>query len=480
VASIVLMTVALGVGAWRLRPETTPQPAIKTMAVLPFVALNDPNASESQGLGMTDVLITRLSSVKDLKVRPTSAVAALKGQDTVEAGKKLGVDAVLEGMIYRQNGSLRITAKLVRTIDNYVLWAGQFERSSNEELKLQNEIAAQVANILASNLSVTERDAVEKRFTENADAWQTYSTARVEWNKRTWASMLEAQRLFRNAIALDPNFALAYAGLADTLATGPSVDEAEILIEKALELDPSLAEPHASRGFIHMFHRWDWDAAEAAFKRSIELNGNYATAHHWYATLLAIRGRNDEAKAEMQRALELDPLSPNFLADMGQIYYFNREYAVAKELCMKALEQDPEFIFAHEYLHDIYLLTGEYDKAVDAELEAQRVNMTLASGSDARRNRFQRERDDLAALYREKGIAAFEEEIGSRVREDGASYLAATRYVFTGKNNKVLDDLETAYNARGFLTVFLKADPLFDPVRQAPRYRTLLSKMDLD
>jgi tetratricopeptide (TPR) repeat protein len=214
------------------------------------------------------------------------------GHEAIDSGKKLAVDAVLEGTLYRQNELLRVSARLIRLSDETVLWAGQFERTAREELRVQNEIAEQVVSILAANLSAKERNALVKNYTESVDAWHLYTRARVEWNKRTWPSMLEAQRLFRNAISADPNFALAYSGLADTLATGGGVDEANMLVEKALELDPLLAEAHASQGFIKMFHGWDWEGAETSFERSIELNTNYATAHHWYATLLAIKGRN--------------------------------------------------------------------------------------------------------------------------------------------------------------------------------------------
>ena len=225
--------------------------------------------------------------------------------------------------------------------------------------------------------------------------------------------MSEAGRLFRNAIELDENFALAHVGLADTLAISVDGNQANIAVQKALELDPNLAEAHALQGFVRMFHDWNWRGAEASFAKSIELNPNYATAHHWYATLLAVEGRNDEAKAEMRRALEINPLSPNFHADLGQIYYFNREYKEAEKSYLKALEIYPDFIFAHEYLSDIYLKTGEYDKAVETFIKAEKINNTYANETAERQRQ-------LEAYYetRRKSTAPAASKNLSRIRSE--------------------------------------------------------------
>jgi TolB-like protein/Tfp pilus assembly protein PilF len=469
----------LGIGISQGSKVAVADHKVRSVAVLPFFVVNGAGANDHEGMGLTDVLITRLSSINDLKVRPISTTLRFAGKDPVESGRQLAVDAVLDGTVYRQNDSLRVTARLIRLSDETLLWAGQFERTSQEELRLHNEIAEQVGSILAANLSSSERAALAKSYTESTDAWHIYSKGRVEWNKRTWASMLEAQRLFRNAIAIDPGFALAYSGLADTLATGAGVDEAHVLVDKALELDPMLAEAHASQGFIRMFHSWDWDGAEASFKRSIELNSNYATAHHWYATLLAVKGRNDEAKKEMQRALEINPLSPNFLADLGQIYYFNKEYEQAREYCLKALELDPEFIFAHEYLHDIYLMTAEFDKAVESELAAQRINAALQGNTTKRDQQMADERQQQRRLFYEKGIAAFEQGLADKAAASPWGYLAATRFAFLGNTEQTIKHLERSLKGREFLTPYLSVDPVFESARSDPRYRDLVMRTSL-
>ncbi len=454
---------------------------IKSIAVLPFKTLDSKKENEHQGLGMADVLITRLSNIKQIIVRPTSAVSGFENQaqDSIEFGKRLNVDAVLEGMIYRIGDKVRITARLIKTSDGSPIWSGQFEKLAQDELRLQDEIALQVANALSLNLSGSEKNALVKTHTENADAYQLYIKGRYEWNKRTWAGMSEAQRLFRNAIEFDQNFALAHVGLADTLAITVDGNQANIAIQKALELDPNLAEAYASQGFIRMFHDWNWRAAETAFKKSIELNPNYATAHHWYAQLLAIEGRNEEAKSEMRLALKINPLSPNFLADLGQIYYFNREYGEAEKLCLKALELSPDFIFAHEYLSDIYVKSGDYDKAVEMFIKAEKINNTYANQTAERQRQLEAYYETRRKIYRSGGIGKFVEDSFGKSQDANAPYGNAALYAMLGEKEKALDSLEKAFEGKAFLSVFVKADPIFDALRDEPRYSEILRKMSL-
>ena len=291
--------------------------------------------------------------------------------------------------------------------------------------------------------------------------------------------MSEAGRLFRNAIELDENFALAHVGLADTLAISVDGNQANIAVQKALELDPNLAEAHASQGFVRMFHDWNWRGAEASFAKSIELNPNYATADHWYATLLAVEGRNDEAKAEMRRALEINPLSPNFHADLGQIYYFNREHKEAEKSCLKALEIYPDFIFAHEYLSDIYLKTGEYDKAVETFIKAEKINNTYANETAERQRQLEAYYETRRKIYRAGGIKKFVADSFGKSQDANAPFGNAALNVLLGEKEKALENLEKAFEGKAFLTVFIKADPVFENLRDEPRYRKILRKMNL-
>jgi DNA-binding winged helix-turn-helix (wHTH) protein/TolB-like protein/cytochrome c-type biogenesis protein CcmH/NrfG len=459
-----------------------PATPIKSMAVLPFKTIDAGEKNAHQGLGMTDILITRLSNIKDLTVRPTSAILAFENQDqdSVTIGQRINVDAVLEGTIYHANDRVRVTARLIRVSDQSPLWAGQFEKPLQDELRLQDEIALQLVDALALNLSGSEKGALTKRHTESAEAYQLYLEGRYQWNSRNSDGMEQAQRLFRNAIEKDPRFALAYVGLADTLATMTNAGEANLAVEKALELDPNLAEAHATLGFIKMFHEWKWAEAESAIKRSIELNPGYATAHHWYATLLEIQGRNDHAKAEFQRALEIDPMSYNFLADLGQAYYFAHEYDKAKDYCHKSLEIYPDFHFAHWYLSDIYLQTGEYAAAVDEYLTAGVIDFSYrASSSSLQKDRAREYVAIHKARYREAGIRGFLDEPEPANPDPNTSYSIAKRHAFLGDKKRALDSLEAANRGRSFVSAFVKADPVFDKLRSEPRYQAVLRSMGL-
>lgn len=477
-AAVLLLLTSAFLGYRYLLPQFSPQP-IRSIAVLPFKTIGDADAHH--GLGLADLLVTRLSMVKDINVRPTSAILAFEDQnvESAAAGKKLNVDAVLEGTMYREGNSVRITTRLVRVADSSTLWSGEYEADSSQELRLQTELVLQIAEGLKFTLTTDQKRMLAHPFTRNTDAYKLYVSGRYEWNKRDWGGMVEAQRLFRNAIEKDPSFALAYVGLADTTATSGSA-EAFAAAEKALELDPNLAEAHASMGFLLMFHKWDWDAAENEFKRSIELNPGYASAYQWYATLLAIRGRNAEAKERLRRALEIDPNSHNLLADMGQLHYFAREYSEAEMYCRKALEIRPDFLFAHEYLADIYLQVGEFDKAMQADADAIRINESILNSSIEGTRRQEAKMSGLRAAFVQNGFNGYLRQKVSYSGTDPHSQLAnAMTYSFLGDKTSALDNLERAVDQKAFLSVFVKTDPVFDGIRSEPRFHDVLRKMNL-
>ncbi|HEX6188287.1 MAG TPA: tetratricopeptide repeat protein [Pyrinomonadaceae bacterium] len=485
-AVVALAAAAVVVTAWWAlkKPDTAAaRVRVSSIAVLPFYVVGGKPDDKHQGLGFADTLITRLSNLRELKVRPTSAVLEFENQpqDSLAFGRKTGVDAVMEGTIYRTNDQVRVTARLLKVADGSTLWSGQFERLVRDELAIQNEISTQVVDALALSLSGSERAALTKRFTESADAYQLYIKGRYEWKKRSWVGITEAERLFRNAIAKDPNFALAYVGLADVMVMNKANTQLALnAIERALALDPNLAEAHATLGFIRIFHEWRWADAEQALRKSIELNPGYVTAHHWYAQLLTIQGRHEEAKAEMQRALQIDPRSYNILGDMGQIYYFNREYREAEAYCLKALEIYPDFQFAHNYLFSIYLKTGEHDKALEARLAAEKSHSFFAHQSAERQKQVEAALARDRTTYREAGIRKFmEDRIQGGPHDGDACSVFSAFYAFLGEKDKALTCLEKAYDERGFMLVFVKADPVFDNLRSEPRYQDTLRKMKL-
>jgi tetratricopeptide (TPR) repeat protein len=243
-------------------------------------------------------------------------------------------------------------------------------------------------------------------------------------------------------VALDPNFALAYVGLADSygMLKLPS-PEAEAAAGKALELEPTLAEAHASLGMILMFHHWDWEGAERELRRAIELNPNYATAHHWYGVYLSLRGRLDEAKGAMRRALEIDPTSLIINADLAQLHYFAREYDEAEAQCKKVLEMDPNFLVAHAYLYSIYARHGKID---EARQEAQTA-VQLAGPTPP-----------------------------------GNAILEAMAYAEAGNKDRAIASLERAWETHMFLLPYINVDPIFDGLRSDPRFLHLLRRMELD
>ncbi len=466
----------------RSGPTTARVTGVKSIAVLPFKTLDEKDKGSPNGLALTDILITRLSNIKEINVRPTSAVASLEHQSESSAslGRKLQVDAVLEGSIFRSGGNVRITTRLIRVSDQVPIWAGQFEKTTVDELQLQNEIALQVVDALALHLSDDEKRGLTKHYTDKGEAYQLYVRGRYEWNKRNVAGLFEAERLFRNAIEKDPNFALAYVGFADRKAMSAEADEAFTAINKALELYPDLAEAYATSGFLNTFHRWNWEKAEQSFRKSIELNPGYATAHHWYAILLAILSRHEEAKSEMRRALEIDPTSHNFLTDLGQTHYFARDYEKAEEYCLKALEMYPDFVFAHGHLSQVYLQNGQYEKAVESKLKQQRTLGGYAAQSDKLDESWSKEYARQKAAYAQGGIRKFlENGLVSKGRNANIFYDKALTYAFLGEKDKALYNLEKAYEGFAFLLVFVKADPAFDNLRAEPRYQVILQKMNL-
>lgn len=486
-----LAVVALGVGAWLYFSRTHAAPAatprVQSIAVLPFRQIGNSAENNHQGLGMADVLITRLSNIREIKVRPTSAVTPFLKTDesTVAIGQRLMVDAVLEGSILQIDDRIRVTTRLIRVADQTPIWAGQFEQPANDQLRLQDQVASQVEAALVPALSGETHSVLAKRFTQNQDAYQLYLQGRFHWNKRSVDGMVEAERLYRNAIEKDPSFALAYVGLADILVFGFPSHELHAVLNKALELDPNLAEAYATKGFMFLVHYWEWRKAEECFRKSIELNPGYATAHHWYAMLLSIEGRHEEAKAAMQRALEINPLSYNFLADMGQIHFFNREYDLARQYCERALSIYPNFSPAHLYLSHIYLKQGQYEAAVQelnrAELEMESLPHTTANFEAEKRARFER----FAAEYRRGGINAF---LTMRIKLESQHESAvntnrfisiARNYALLGNRDQALQNLEQALSVRAYLLPWVKSDPHFDILRSEPRFNAIMEKMNL-
>jgi len=455
---------------------------IRSLAVLPLKNVNAAQPNDHSGLGLADALITRLGNIKTLMVRPTSSITQFESAegDTISIGQKLQVDSVLEGSMYRLNDRVRVNMRLLRVANGETIWSGEFERTAGDEFAIEKEISLKAADALALNLTTAEQNALGQDPTRNADAYDLYLKGRYAWNKRSWQGMDEAEKYFRAAIEKDPDFALAYVGLADRIVMETNADETQGLVGRALELDPNLAEAYATRGFYETFHRWRWAEAESDLENSIRLKPNYGTAHQWLGILMEIQGRNDEALAEMERAVATDPTSPNFLADLGQTYYLRREYDKAREYCRKALEIDPNFKFAHDYLLNISLVSGELKPAVD-EWKFSAVSAEIFPNiSEQQRKQIAERHAVLEARFKSGTWTDFVK--GLIAKDTGppsAGYGNGRFYALLGDRASALDELERGVDGNAFGVVFIKADPFFDSLKNEPRYQAILKRMNL-
>ena len=457
---------------------------IRSIAVLPFTSFSEEGGDEYLELGMADALITRLTNVKNIVVRPSSSVLKYNqpGRDAIVVGRDLGVDAVLEGRIQRSGERVRVTAQLVSVKEGVPLWADTFDARFTDKFAMQDSISQQLVQTLALNLSGDERKQLTRRYTENTDAYEAYIRGRFWWNKRYDEGFRKAIDYFNQAIALDPNYALAYAGLADCYAilspynvSAPedSFPRAKVAVMKALAIDEQLVEARTSLAHITWMYDWDWTGAEREFKRAIDINPNYATAHEWYSVYLSAMGRHDEAIRTARRAYELEPLSLAIIRDLARAYYHARQYDEAIAAYLKAIELDPRHYRHNSWLELAYAQKGSYDQAVDVYLKAMNI-----MGTDAK------EITSLEKTYRAKGWQGYCRRRLELMHEHPdrffvTPYNLARASVLVGEKSAGLDWLEKAYAEHADHLVLLKVDPIFDPLRADPRFVQLIRRVGL-
>nr|MBA2703849.1 tetratricopeptide repeat protein [Blastocatellia bacterium] len=434
--------------------------------------------------GISDALINRLGNIRQVVVRPTNAVRKYTdpGQDPMVIGRELGVDTVLDGNIQRAGERVRVTAQLINVRNNAPLWSETFDEKFTDIFTVQDTISERVVQALTLTLTGEEKKLLTKRPTSNTEAYQAYLKGRYFWNKRTEEGYKRAIEYFEESIEKDPRYAQAYAGLADSYALlgsmgnavlprSEAMPRAKLAAEKALLIDETLAEAHASLAFVLMHFEWDWPGAEREFKRAIELNPSYATAHHWYAYYLLARGRTDESLAEIKRAQEIDPLSLIINTDVGEMYFFARQYDRAIEQCQKTRELDPDFDLAVRLLGWTYLQKGMHEKAI---AELQRA-VSLSQGR----------RDSTALLGYAYGVVGKREEakeVLSELKEIGKrSYVGPFEIalIYTGLNEKdqAFAWLEKAYDERSGSLILLNADPALDGLRSDRRFADLVRRV---
>jgi DNA-binding winged helix-turn-helix (wHTH) protein/tetratricopeptide (TPR) repeat protein len=461
-----------------------PDPATTSIAVLPLKAL-EPQAHENYlGVGIADALITRLSTLRPLVVRPTNAVRAYCGHDPIASGRALAVEWVLDGCTQYDGDRLRVTAQLIRVRDGATVWAQTFDEALSDIFAVEDSISERVALAVMERLTETQRTHLAGRGTDNVEAHRFYLEGRYHWNKRTEDGFRKAIVCFNQALAADPNYAQAYAGVADAYTLLGSfsygafhprevAQRARAAAKRALELDDRLAEPLTSLAFIAFRYDWDWAGAERNFKRAIALNPHYPTAHQWYAYCLSTMGRHDDALREILRAQELDPLSLPIATGIGRFLYFAGRYREALLACRKAVEMDAAFAGAHLDLGMIYEQLRRFDEAVSEFTQA----LELSGGS-------QLALVHLGHAYAVSGRLAEAERVLAELRElSNSSYVApfdwAVLYAGFGDRARALACLEAAYAERSSSLVLLKVEPLLAVLKDEREFQDLLRRVGL-
>lgn len=464
------------------RPNVSDGAVFKSIAVLPFRILDGADTDEYLGIGMTDALITRLSGLKRVSVRPTSAVLKYSraGVDPVACGRELEVDAVLEGSIRKAGDTVRVTVQLVSVQSGAQLWASKFDEKASDVFTVEDRVSARVSEALTLNLTGDEKKRLAKRYTENTEAYQAYLRGRFFWAKDRPDMLRKAIEYFQQAIKIDRDYALAYSGLADSYSGLGNVrvgvqppnevmPQAKAAALKALELDDTLAEAHASLGSIRMRYDLDWASAETEYKRAIELNPTDARMHQWYASLLSARGRHDEAIGEIERAKELDPVSVVISSVSGMYLFHARRYEEAIDAFSKTLEMDPTYGHARGYLGAVYEQKGMFQQAIDAfkkNVETNReMNLQPLGHAYA-----------LAGKRAEASAILDELKEMSKQRYVPAYFMAV---VYTGLNDKTqaIEWLQKGYEERSGGLIFINVDPRFEVLRSDARFQDLLRRM---
>jgi TolB-like protein/Flp pilus assembly protein TadD len=465
------------------QPKQTSSPlVIKSIAVLPFKPLVSDKRDEPLEMGMADTLIARLSNIREIDVRPISAVrryAALE-QDALAAGREQRVDAVLDGSIQKSGDRIRITVRLVGVENGATLWTDTFDDNLNDIFTVEDSISERVAGVLVVKLTGEERVLVAQHSTNNAEAYQLYLKGRYFWNKRTGEALRKGIDYFNQAIDKDRNYALAYAGLAQAYASLSSYSEstpqegysrAREAAAEALKIDDKLAEAHAALASVMSGYDWEFAGAEREYKRAIELNPNLATAHAGYGEYLGMMGRLTEAIAELRRAQEIEPLSLSINTGLGSVLYFAGQFDESIDQLRKTLDLDSSSVRGHIELGYAYRQKRQYENAISEFKKALDLG-----GEDTYAL------SQLAHTYailgqRDPAYRAIEQlKRQSKQRYVLPSDIAAV-YAGLGEKDRAFEWLEKGYGERDANMPYLKVDPSWDSLRSDQRFRDLLRRV---
>ena len=456
----------------------------RSIAVLPFVNASPDRENEYLSDGITDELINALAKVDGLRVASRTSVFALKGkpQDVRAIGALLGAAWVLEGTLRRSGDRLRIAAQLSSTEDGQLLWSERFDRTFADVFAIQEEIAQTIVDTLRVAPFAEFAAPSPKRRTENITAYGLYLRGRYAWNTRTQEGITEAIRYFEQAIAEDPRYAPAYTGLADSYALQldyRSVPVAEGFAlakqyaRKALELDETVAETHASLAWTLFIYDWDWEGAGREFRRALELDPRYATAHQWYAFWLTARGRLDEALVEAHTALELDPASVSIRRSVGWVYYYARRYDQARYHMARAIAMNPTAAETYRVLGLVLAHQNQWDEAE----RVLREGMTLPGAATYTAAALGYVLARAGKRTEAEGLLA---ELEAQRQRDYVSPVAfATLYLGLDDHERALDWTERALEERRGWLAYLRVNPLLDPLRGQPRFEAMIQRLGL-
>ena len=469
-------------------PEQRPELATtKSIAVLPFENLSEDKANAYFADGIQDEILARLSKIADLKVISRTSTQKYKSApiNLREIAQQLGVANVLEGSVQKSGDAVRVNVQLINALNDAHLWAEIYDRKLTDIFAVESDIAKTIADTLQAKLTGTEQHAIASRSTENTEAHQLYLKGLYYWYKWAGPGFEKSRDYYQQAIELDPTYALAYAGLADyygfAFANGLLPPEEkwaraeEETAKKALSLDPTLGEAYNPLAAAQLYYHRDWPGAERYFHRGIELNPNFAEMRHHYALCLVLFGRNEETLAEMQRAIELDPLSPRFNWNLGRVLFFMRQYDHAIDQYHKTLELDPNYAPAHEWLGYAYEKKGMHQEAIAEWSKA----LTLSDDNE--------EASILERTYTRSGFEAAVRALAQKklerlnARTSRGEYVAAVEYVIaymrSGDKEQAFVWLAKAVEERNRLALEIKINPIFDPLRGDPRFDALVQKM---
>ncbi len=486
---VVIIAGAISIGLFFLGRYTSSKQSVgaglpgKSIAVLPFDNLSRDPDNAYFAEGVQDEILTRLAKVADLKVISRTSTQKYKSapDNLRDIAKQLGVSNILEGSVQRAGDQVRVTVQLINATTDAHLWAESYDRALTDIFTVESEIAKTIADTLRAKLTGSEERMMSKKPTANPEAYELYLKGRFFWNKRTGVDLRKSIDYFDQAVAKDPNYALAYAGLADAYvllsgfgAASPkdSLSEATAAAEKGLDLDGTLGEAHASLAQALLAYDFNFARANREFRRAIELNPNYATAHHWYGeSVLTPLGQFEDGVAELKRALQLDPLSVIINADVGTVLTSARRYDEAIEQLRKTLEMDPSFYYAHYHLGEALEMKGLNEDAVAEYEKATALN------------------DDpvpqalLGHLYAKMGRKDEARRILQRLRDSPkeryvSPYLFAMIHLGLGEKDRAIDFLEKTYEDRdGYNIAFIKVDPFLDPLHGDPRFEALAARI---